>query len=360
FEDTAFYQYNVLLSLNEVGSHPAPFPPDPVGMFHEHNRRIAATRPETMTATSTHDTKRSGDVRARISALSEVPERWAEVVESWHVVNRRHRGSAEVGAVPTRSEELFIYQTLIGSWPLDADLTGYAGRVCEHLVKAAREAKVHTAWLEPDPVHEEALTDFARGLIEDAEFVEELTRFAEPLWRAGAVNSLAQLTLRLAAPGVPDIYQGCESWSLSLTDPDNRRPVDWKPLAKALDEPVDPESWRDGRIKLLVTSRMLHLHPRGEYLPLSVEGDRADHVVSFARHDGERWVLVAVPRLVVGLTGEDEWWPRSGWNSTAVVLPEGGPTRWRSVFGDTEPRTNGVLELGPLFSAFPVAALTSP
>jgi (1->4)-alpha-D-glucan 1-alpha-D-glucosylmutase len=377
-EDTAFYQHHVLISLNEVGSHPDPFPTDPVAAYHEHNLHVAERWPGTMTATSTHDTKRSEDVRARIGALSQVAASWAEAVESWHARNRRHRGSADAGSVPTRNEELFLYQTVVGSWPLTPDdLDDYADRLAAHLLKAAREAKVHTEWLEPDLEHEQALVDFARGLVGDEEFADLLVRFSEPVWRAGALDSLAQLALRLAAPGVPDVYRGSELWDLSLTDPDNRRPVDWAGRRSALAEvsgiaghPDRVEalarSWEDGRIKLHVLATGLRLRRErpelssdGDYLPLAVEGPRAEHVVAFARRAGTSRTVAVVPRLTLRFAGE-ELWARDGWDGTSVVLPDDAPGPWTHAHTGVESAaTDGRLDVADLFARFPVALLTA-
>lgn len=372
-EDTAFYQFNLLVSLNEVGAHPVPLPDDPIGAYHDHNSRIAATRPLTMTASSTHDTKRSEDVRARISAISQVAERWNARVEAWHGRNRRHRMAP---TVPTRNEELLIYQTLVGAWPMDGR-DNFESRLNDYLVKAAREAKVHTAWLEPDEAHEGALTGFASGLLADDEFVDEMEAFGEALWRTGALDSLAQLALRLCAPGVPDVYRGQELWDLSLTDPDNRRPVDWQLRREHLDE-LDArqgeegfirslaDSWHDGRIKLAVTAAGLRLRRRradllttGAYIPLEVRGDRDDHVIAFARRHGDEWAVAVVPRLTLGLS-DGELWPSTGWETTEVALPADAPAGWVDQLTG-RPRTwNEAIALAEIFGEAPVGILTTP
>jgi (1->4)-alpha-D-glucan 1-alpha-D-glucosylmutase len=372
-EDTAFYQFNLLVSLNEVGAHPVPLPEDPIGAYHFHNSRIAGTRPLTMTASSTHDTKRSEDVRARISAISQVAQRWSHRVEAWHGRNRRHRTTP---AVPTRNEELLIYQTLVGAWPIDSR-DDFESRLNDYLVKAAREAKVHTAWLEPDEAHEAALTSFASGLLADDEFVAELEDFGEPLWRTGALDSLAQLTLRLCAPGVADIYRGQELWDLSLTDPDNRRPVDWQLRREHLDE-LDArqgeeglirslaDHWRDGRIKLAVTAAGLRLRRRrpelltaGAYIPLEVSGDRDDHVIAFARRHSDEWATAIVPRLALGLS-DGELWPSTGWDATAIELPADAPTEWVDQLTGRERIWDGAIPLAEIFRDAPVGILTTP
>lgn len=371
-EDTAFYQFNLLVSLNEVGAHPIPVPDDPIAAYHKHNEGVAVTRPDTMTTAATHDTKRSEDVRARISAISQVAARWARRVEAWHDRNRRHRKSQ---ASPTRNEELLIYQTLVGVWPLSGR-ENLDTRLADYLVKAAREAKVHTAWLEPDEAHESALTGFATSLIADDEWVEELREFAEPLWRAGALDSLGQIALRLCAPGVPDVYQGQELWDLSLTDPDNRRPVDWGRRDRLLAELDDRagedglivtlgEAWQDGRIKLAVTAACLRLRrerpllfQRGAYVPLAVHGDRQDHVIAYARHHEDDWLITAAPRLTLGLD-HPGLWARDGWEGTGIELPEGAPDRWLDRLTRREHRSQGIISLAEVFGDSPVGILTT-
>ncbi len=369
-EDTAFYQYNVLLSLNEVGGHPATLPPDPVGAYHQHNLDVAASFPHTMTTATTHDTKRSEDVRNRISAISQFADEWVAKVGAWHVRNRIHRLPGSAGLAPTNNEELFIYQTLLGSWPLEQD-DSYADRIVEHLIKAAREAKVHTEWLDPDQQHEDALSSFARNLLDNEEFVAEIEEFGDRIWRVGALDSLAQTVLRLMAPGVPDIYQGAELWDLSLTDPDNRRPVDWDlrraMTTRALETSMVElaETWRDGAIKLRVLGTALQVRRAwadvlldGEYVPLVVEGDRAENAIAFGRHHDDRWIVAIVPRLTVGMH-DSSLWPTAGWESTTVLLPDAAPTAWHEEFSDHSIDTSGCFDLAGIFSDTPVAVLRS-
>ncbi len=369
-EDTAFYQYNVLLSLNEVGGHPAALPADPVGAYHEHNLDVAASFPHAMTTATTHDTKRSEDVRNRITAISQFAHEWVSKVGAWHVRNRIHRLPGAAGLAPTNNEELFVYQTLLGSWPMEPD-DSYADRIVEHLIKAAREAKVYTEWLDPDQGHEEALSSFVRNLLENEEFVAELEAFGDRIWRVGALDSLAQTVLRLTAPGVPDIYQGAELWDLSLTDPDNRRPVDWD-LRRTMSSRATEasmielaETWKDGAIKFRVLAATLRARREwsdvlldGDYLPLAVEGDRADHVIAFGRRLDDRWLVAIVPRLTADLH-DSGLWPIEGWESTTVLLPEGAPVAWREEFTHHTIDTSGGFELAGIFVGTPVAVLRS-
>ena len=243
-------------------------------------------------------------------------------------------------------------------------------------MKAAREAKVHTAWLEPDLDHESALTEFAAGLVSDREFIEELEAFAGPLWRAGALDSLAQTVLRLCSPGVPDVYRGSELWDLSLTDPDNRRPVDWALRERLLEELDDRsgeeglfhalgDTWEDGRIKLAVTAAALRarrsrpeLFGEGAYLPLEVQGERNEHVIAFARNHGEKWALAVAPRLTLQLAG-DGLWAADGWDGTEVALPADAPQEWHDHLTGEERQWNGSVPLTQVFGVAPVGIFTT-
>src|SRR6185369_14574737 len=225
-EDTAFYNYNRLISLNEVGGHPGRgrhF--DPVEEFHQRNERIARDWPETLNATSTHDTKRSEDVRARLNVLSEIPEIWERQARRW---------SSMTGGFSDVNMELHVYQTLAGAWPIDAE------RLEQYVTKAAREAKTHTSWIAPNEEYEKALRGFACGLLEHAEFRASLQRFVRRIEKAGCINSLVQVVLKVMSPGVPDFYQGTELWDFSLVDPDNRRPVDYALRERLLGRLRDP------------------------------------------------------------------------------------------------------------------------
>jgi (1->4)-alpha-D-glucan 1-alpha-D-glucosylmutase len=230
-EDTAFYNYNRLISLNEVGGDPGRGDFDPVAELHERNERIARHWPHTMNATSTHDTKRAEDVRARIHVLSEIPEVWQREVRRWTRVN-------EVlvnGRVPDPNDQWLVYQTLIGMWPLDeSELPAVPDRLRAYLLKAAREAKTHTSWLEPDADYEQALQDFASAILEHEPFLKPFLRFQRRIAFHGYPNSLAQVVLKVCSPGLPDLYQGTELWDFSLVDPDNRRPVDYEKRVEML------------------------------------------------------------------------------------------------------------------------------
>ncbi|MFZ2492008.1 MAG: malto-oligosyltrehalose synthase, partial [Thermoanaerobaculia bacterium] len=260
-EDTSFYNYNRLISMNEVGAEPL-FPKgfDPVAALHERNERILRDWPNTMNTTSTHDTKRSEDVRARISVLSEIPDEWTRHVRRWSKANA---GSRKANA-PDRNEELMIYQTLLGVWPLDSSETdGVIERMGAFLEKAAREAKTNSSWLSPNGEYEQGLKDFTAAILRDESFRRSLLRLQKKVAFHGYLNSLAQVVLKIASPGVPDFYQGQELWDFSLVDPDNRRPVDYGRRQALLGELDGADAgalvrkWPDGRIKLFVTARAL-------------------------------------------------------------------------------------------------------
>ena len=347
-EDTSFYQYNRLVSLNEVGGDPGRFGLS-VGHFHAANARIASDWPATLLATSTHDTKRSEDVRVRISLLSEIPDRWVAAVSRWAERNERHK----VEGLPDHNAEYLLYQTLVGAYPLDRD------RAVQFMAKASREAKEHTSWVDPDETYDEALAAFTGAVIEDTEFQADLADFVAPLVAAGRVTSLAQTLLKLTSPGVPDVYQGTEVWDLSLVDPDNRRPVDYEArralLGKVRDaSPAEVLALGDeGGPKQWLILRALGLRarvpgafaPGAAYGPLEVAGDRARHVVAYLRGDGDDQVAVVAPRLAMGLG--------DGWGDTTVDLP---PGRWTDELGGATVE-GGAVALQELLAGFPVALL---
>jgi (1->4)-alpha-D-glucan 1-alpha-D-glucosylmutase len=344
-ENTAFYVYNRLVALNEVGAEPDQFGVSPEA-FHAHCRKVQEAWPETLLATSTHDTKRGEDVRARLYLLSEIPGAWEEAVRRWAAHNARHRR----GDLPDRNAEYLLYQTLVGAWPIDAERLG------EYMLKAAHEAKEYTSWRAPDEAYDRALAAFSTALLEDREFVADLEAFVAPLVGPGRVNALAQTLLKYVAPGVPDLYQGSELWNLDLVDPDNRRPVDYGLRRSLLAEiegglPVERilERMDEGLPKLFVIQRALAVRrrrpdlfgPEATYTPLAARGAKAAHVVALARGGG----LVAVaPRLVLGLGGD--------WGDTTLALPPGD---WRDAFTGREAR--GEAPLAALLGAFPVALL---
>jgi (1->4)-alpha-D-glucan 1-alpha-D-glucosylmutase len=349
-EDTSFYNYNRLLSLNEVGGEPgrgSDF--DPVAELHERNARMARDWPHTMNATSTHDTKRSEDVRARIHVLSELPEEWQQAVQEWTRVN----APLKKNGVPHPNEEWMLYQTLVGMWPLDpAEESTVPERLRAFLEKAAREAKTHSSWLSPNEEYEKSLQDFATAILEHQPFMDSFRPFQQRIAFHGFLNSLSQVVLKTCSSGLPDFYQGSELWDFSLVDPDNRRPVDYGRRTSMLRSLAPPaallEQWQDGAIKLFVTARTLAARARhvdafrGAYRAVATG---TDHAVAFTRGDD---VLVAVPRLTTRFGNVaplgDVWGD--------AALDVGG--RWRNVFTD-EIVEGGRLALRDVFATFPVA-----
>jgi (1->4)-alpha-D-glucan 1-alpha-D-glucosylmutase len=345
-EDTAFYNFNRLVSLNEVGGHPGRFGIS-VEEFHEACQAAQWRWPRAQLATSTHDSKRSEDVRARINVLSEVPQAWARVVRGWFERHRRHWGEEP----PDRNLEYLLYQTLVGAWPIEPD------RVKAYMLKAAREAKSRTSWTATQERYEAALQAFLEAVLGDAAFRRELESFVGTVREAGRAGSLAQVLLKLTCPGVPDIYQGTELWDLSLVDPDNRRPVDYTLRDRLLRElegaTVETVMARadEGLPKLFLITRALALRnrrpqafgPHGAYEPLSVEGRAAGYVVAFSR-GGD--AVTAVPRLTLRVRGE--------WGDTRVSLPEGA---WHNELTG-EDVAGGSATVGRLFARFPVALLS--
>lgn len=386
-EDTALYVHARLLSLNAVGGEPPGVdPPGNLGAFHERNRRRRERWPATMNATSTHDSKRSEDVVSRLNVLCELTAEWERRLLRWRSLAAPHKRRLASGReAPDANEELYLYQTLLGAWPLaDDERADFARRIEQHLRKALREAKTHSSWLTPDEEYEAAVIAFAAELLRDApdnDFLADFRELADRVAVFGAWCSLAQLVLKVASPGVPDFYQGTELWDLSLVDPDNRRPVDFarrRQLLPELRHRFDEEErralladllahWQDGRVKLYATWRALQaratdpdLFLHGDYHPVLAEGDRARHLVAFAReHDG-RWLIAVVPRWVTSLVGANQ--PPIGpavWADTWLPLPAEAPPRWRDAFTGREvAAAGGRLAAGAALASFPVALLT--
>jgi (1->4)-alpha-D-glucan 1-alpha-D-glucosylmutase len=386
-EDTAFYRYNRLVALNEVGSDPAAFGTS-VAEFHRENAERARRWPHGLLTSSTHDTKRSEDVRARIAVLSELPREWRVAVNRWTRLNRGHKTRVEGASAPDRNDEYLFYQTLLGAWPWGAETPDdvFVARIEAFMLKAAREAQVHTSWVNPDPAYEEALQRFVRAALDTSRpnpFLEDFATLREMVAHAGTFNALAQQLLKLTAPGVPDIYQGTELWDQSLVDPDNRRPVDYRQRTRLLRglQRRHPghrlaadllATKADGRVKLYLTARALacraaypDLFARGDYIPLAAAGAAADHVVAFARRDAGNEFIVVVPRLVVGLTGKELVDPIGPevWGDTGLLLPDAEPgTRYRDVFSGETIRAAAsddriMLPLAEVFAVLPFALL---
>ncbi|GAB4359252.1 MAG: hypothetical protein Kow0060_13750 [Methylohalobius crimeensis] len=379
-EDTAFYRYHRLVSLNEVGGEPRRFGVS-IAAFHHVNQERSRTTSLAMLATSTHDNKRSEDVRMRIHVLSEIPAEWRRMVSRWHRSNRSRLGKLDGTPVPTRGDEYLLYQTLIGTWPLEeeADFAAYVDRIRTYMVKAVREAKEVSSWINPDPDYEEKLGRFVEDILPpkaNPYFLQEFASFARRIAYFGRLNSLTQTLLKLTCPGVPDIYQGTELWTDSLVDPDNRRPVDY-PLRvetlKRLDERAtetdrltlcrellaDLESGAAKfhllRQTLAVRREWPDLFAQGDYRPIDLEGPKVDHLIAFARTWQDQTLVAVAPRLAYTLLQGETVFPQGEpvWGNTVLSL---SPGDWRNVLtGET--LTGDTLTIARVLSQFPVALL---
>lgn len=382
-EDTAFYRYSRLVSLNEVGGDPDKFGTS-VEEFHRANQQRLACWPHSMLSSSTHDSKRSEDVRARINVLSELPDAWRVAVRRWRGWNRNKKRLVDGAPTPTRNDEYLLYQTLVGIWPSenldDVGWSNLAERIEQYAVKAAREAKDRTSWANTNVEYEDALLAFTRGLLERANtnrFLADFAQFHRRLARSGMFNSMSQTLLKLTCPGLPDIYQGNEVFHFSLVDPDNRRPVDYAVRQQLLQK--DRESLVAGAtngtadLKLYLTQKTLAvrrdkpaLFQLGNYRPLKVSGQATNHVVAFAREHEGRSAIVAVPRLCATLLGEshDSISDAKMWGETRVEIMNSEAACYHDVFtGECYPLGNqdvqGSLLVAKLFRHFPVALLLS-
>ena len=370
-EDTAFYVFNRMAALNEVGGEPGAFG-TPVAEFHRANAARLAEFPHCLLATSTHDTKKSEDVRARQAAISEFPVEWAQSVRRWRSLNRRHKRAIDGESAPDANEEYLLYQTLLGSWPLtplsDSDRTAYVRRIQDYMVKALHEAKVNSSWIEPNEAWDGAVCEFIERILQPgSRFLAAFAPFAGRIAECGAINSLTQTVLKLTSPGVPDLYQGTEVWDLSLVDPDNRRPVDYGMRRARLAEiavPPSPEellaNWRDGRIKLFVTRTLLRfrrehraLFDTGSYHAVRSAGTFAETCIAFERRQAAETLLVVVPRLMARVG-----FPAVGgcWQDT-LIAPETADGAWRNLFTGERHTAAPRWPLAIIFNRYPVAVL---
>jgi (1->4)-alpha-D-glucan 1-alpha-D-glucosylmutase len=376
-EDTAFYRYNRFVALNEVGGAPERFGLAPA-LFHKANAARAQNWPHAMLATATHDTKRGEDNRARLAVLSEMPEEWRRQVETWTRILRARRGDVERTAAPDRDDVYMLYQMFVGSWPIDmldapseAQREAYGARIHAALEKSLREAKRRSNWAAPDADYEQATQTFAKEALRSETFLSNFLPFTRRVARLGIENSLIQTVGKLTAPGMPDIYQGCELWDLNLVDPDNRRPVDFAvreaaiaDLAARLKAPDQRlalfttlmDEWRDDRAKLATTALLLSLRreepdlfARSDYQPLVIEGDRSDWAFGYVRTSGDRKLAIVMARYPAHREAEPEW-------SARAQLPE---ARWFDLFRGRDATVDAPLHewLNPLPFAVLVAGL---
>jgi (1->4)-alpha-D-glucan 1-alpha-D-glucosylmutase len=393
-EDTTFYRQVPLVSLNEVGGDPSRFGSSP-GIFHALNEHRLAHWPGGLNPTSTHDTKRGEDTRIRIDALSELADEWRTRLVRWSRWNARKKVDVHGTLAPDARDEYYLYQTLIGAWPFDGSddvpAPAFIERIQKAMVKAVREAKRNTSWTDPDPSYSDAICQFVAeilGGVDAQPFLRDFLPFQRKVARIGVVHSLAQTLLKLASPGIPDIYQGSELWDFRLVDPDNRTPVDYELRQNLMDRiRRDLDSGRpraelarellehpeDGAIKLFVVASVLNhrrldpaLYSAGSYRVLDAQGEQRGHVVAFLRRHHRQSVVVVVPRLAAALMGEDASRTplgREAWSDTEVLLPEqAAESRWCNLLtGETIAARPGggraAIDLAELFRVLPVAIL---
>jgi len=373
-EDTAFYRYNRLLALNEVGADPATFG---ISLEHFHAQYAERLRswPLSMVTTSTHDAKRGEDAAAALVLLTEIPEEWRSAVFAWSELAGKHKSSGAESRYPSRRDEYMYYQALVGAWPFgwdgEAGRAEFAERMKAFMHKATREAKDHTSWVSPDPAYDESVARFVELTLEDAELRASIAAFCNHLATYAATNAIGKVLLRLCSPGVPDTYQGSELWNQSLVDPDNRRLIDYSLLRSLLEE-IDGYSDRaalierlisrfeDGALKMFVTH--VALEARAQRREVFVHGDHAalpagEHLISFIRTTERASAIVCVPRFPLRLTGGKEPWPLGPvWGDRTLLVPAGTYT---DVFTQRELQTHGNLKLAELFATFPLALLVS-
>jgi (1->4)-alpha-D-glucan 1-alpha-D-glucosylmutase len=379
-EDTVFYIFNRLAALNEVGGEPQQFGIS-IETFHRRNEERQRDWPATMLTTSTHDTKRSEDVRARMVAISELAELWRRSLPRWRTNNRRWKKEVDELEAPDANEEYLLYQTLLGSWPVadkgeavKSATPDYVQRIQAYMNKALNEAKLNTTWVQPNDEWLTAMNGFVAGILEDSpknRFLPNFLSVVEEVARLGAINSLSQTLLKLTSPGVPDIYQGNEIWDFSLVDPDNRRPVDYEQRRKMLGKiaQASPEellqNWPDGRIKMFLTQTVLRfrreqadLFREGSYVPVRTEGIFAESCIAFGRELKGQSIMVIAPRLSsrVGFPPIGE-----KWGDTEAVLPEAIKlNRGRELFSGRELAFDGRrLRMSEALSVLPFAVITN-
>jgi len=379
-EDTALYVYNRFLALNEVGGEAGRFGVS-LSEFHEFNQKRQTHWSHAMSTTSTHDTKRGEDTRARLNVLSEIPEEWQKQVRIWYDINRPHRKTIKRLTMPDRNDEYLFYQTLIGVFPFfEQEYSSCVERVKDFVLKAIREAKVYTAWLRQNSTYENAFTDFVTSVLEpleDSPFLKEFLPFQKKVAYYGIFNSLSQTLLRIASPGVPDLYQGTELWDFSLVDPDNRRPVDFElrqsylkeikaqaqtDILKLIDGLLATKE--DARIKLFLVFQALKarteykdVFQQGSYLPLEVSGKFKEHIVAFARSDGNRTIVAIAPRFFTSLIQPGEYpLGEKVWDNTSLHLPTDASS-WKDAITNQIVKANGKLLIGEALKHFPVALL---
>lgn len=372
-EDTGFYTYARFIAHNEVGDSPRHFGIS-ASAFHERIRERFRYYPYTMNATSTHDTKRGEDARARLLVLGDIPHRWREAVIEWKALNREKKIRVKGKRVPVPNDEYFIYQSLIGAFPVDEEEEGsFQERFNSFIIKALREAKENSAWTAPNEEYEQGTLSFIGQLLDpEADFYSRFRQFLNSIAGFGMINSLSQLILKHTCPGIPDTYQGCELWDFSMVDPDNRRPVDYDKREKWLEEIQESRErravlfeeligdWQTGKIKLAVTTWLLeerncypHLFLDAGYIPLEVTGIYRRHVLAFLRHHKEGCYLIAVPLSLASVAGDFQSLSAFDWLDTTINLPAPGIGEWRHLFSGKWVSSAGKIPVGTIFAHMP-------
>ena len=379
FEDTFLYSYNRLTGLNEVGANPNRFGIS-LDEFHKFNAAKAENLPHCLNATSTHDTKRSEDVRARISVLTEMPDLWSQKVRQWIQINAEFKSECHGISAPDANDEYLLYQTLIGAMPFEKELYGdFKERIKQYVVKVVREAKEHSTWIEPNEQYEQAFFRFVERILDPSvsnDFRNDFLTFQKQIAAYGIFNSLSQTLLKMTSPGVPDFYQGAELWDFSLVDPDNRRQVDFEKRKRILDKirsrEHDPalinellQTRTDGRIKLFLIFKVLNarrkhaeLFANGDYQPLKVRGEYSNHIIAFIRSFGDRNVATIAPRFLTSLIEADEFpFGPDVWQDTEILWPTAFQGDWLNAITGVSIRIEKTAPVGQILARFPVSLL---
>jgi len=379
-EDTSFYRYFLLTSLNEVGGSPDIFG-NTLEDFHNQNQLRSNFWPHTLLGSTTHDTKRSEDVRARINVLSEIPLKWKQAVSNWMIISSKYKTQVEKRLFPELNEEYFIYQTLVGTWPFGFQKSDedFRKRIIEYVIKASKEGKVNTSWTCQNIQYENALTSFISNMMTDSEFLSSFLPFENTISNLGKLNSLSQTLIKMTSPGVPDFYQGTELWSLSLVDPDNRRPVDYtirkqylEDIKRKIEKGNLPSlvsellnNTDDGKIKLFFIYQLLsyrknnrEIFSKGNYSIVEITGDKQNHIIAYKRNWGRKELILLSSRFYASLDSEDNSYTGSStWGNTIVKVVDVAPNYTDILTGLTHKFENNQLKISNLFQLLPFCVL---
>ncbi len=368
-EDTLMYTYDRFIGHNEVGDTPETFGL-PLGDFHNVMTERQQRWPLSMNATATHDTKRGEGVRARLNALTDLADEWIETVKQWQAINQEYK----INDAPDANDEYLLYQTIIGSYPMPGeDMDDFSKRIEEYLVKGLREAKLHTQWADPNEAYENGCLQFVKAILKpNSNFMQMLRPLLIKVADFGIVNSMAQTVLKFTCPGIPDVYQGCEFWDLSMVDPDNRRAVDYETRAASLKKIVAGkvsvgQLWKkrySGNIKLWLTCLLFNerknnseTFEKGEYIPLTIKGIYKENVMAFARQYSGNWYIIAIPLHLAQISKDSAKPTDINWEDTTVVLPNNAPRRWESLISQSKLELTGEIMIRDVFTELPLLIL---